>query len=105
MLTVLGKHVGSDHAHLAEKESYDGKLEHYTHDQRQRHKGRDVRIERDVAYNPCRHAVSTEEAERNREQHEIGHQYAKDKKQIDDASYLYEVLALILIECGRYEVE
>lgn len=88
MLTVLGKHVGSDHAHLAEKESYDGKLEHYTHDQRQRHKGRDVRVKRNVTHNPCRHAVGAEETERDREQHEVRHQHAKDKKYIDDASYL-----------------
>ena len=52
VFAVLGKHFGSDQAHLPKEESDDGQLEHHAHDQRQRYKGRDVRIERDIAHNP-----------------------------------------------------
>ena len=72
MLAIVGQHTGGDDAHLAKKEGYDGQLEHHTHHQRQRHEGGNVRIERDVAHHPCRHAVSAEKAEGDGEQHEVG---------------------------------
>ena len=105
MLTILGQHVGCHDAHFSKEEGNDGQLEHHTHDERQRDKRGDIRIKRDIAHHLRRHAISAEETERDREQHEVGHQHAKQKQHINDSRHLHRVLTLVLIQGGRYEAE
>ena len=105
MFAIARQHIGSDDPQLAKEESNDGQLKHHAHNQRQRYECGDVRIKGDVAHYLCRNAISAEETEGDREQHEIGHQYTKQKQHVDDTSHLHRIFSLVLIEGWRDEAE
>lgn len=71
MLAIAGKQIGSDNAQHAKEEGYHRQLEHYAHDQCQRYKRGDIRIECYVAHHLCRNTIGAEETEGDREQHKV----------------------------------
>lgn len=77
MLAILRQQRRTDEAQLTQKEYNDRQLKHHTHNERQRDEGRHIRIERNIAVHPFRHAVGAKEPERDGEQHEIGHHHAQ----------------------------